>query len=103
MSQPIIARYLNPWRFKREQQELQRVAELRKRDGDDCRRCRRPMRFNLTTGHDLGPRVESIPTGEQCLTHVRCNAQGTDNTAEVTARVRRKNEAELFASSRRPA
>src|SRR5690349_18280876 len=103
MSQSIIARYLNPWKFKREQEELQRVAELRQRDGDDCRRCRRPMRFDLTAGHDQGPRIENTPTGEQFLTHLRCNAKGADNTAEVTARVRRKNEAELFANSRRRA
>jgi hypothetical protein len=103
MSQSIIARYLNPWKFKREQEALQRVAELRQRDGDDCRRCRRPMRFDLTAGHDLGPKIENIPKGGQCLTHVRCNAQGADNTAEVTARVRRKNEAELFVNSRKRA
>ena len=103
MSQSIIARYVNPWKFKREQEERQRVAELRKRDGEDCRRCRRPMRFDLTAGHDLGPKIEAIPSGELCLTHVRCNAQGADNTAEVTAGVRRKNEAELFAKSRKSA
>lgn len=103
MSQSIIARYLNPWKFKRHQEQRQRVAELRQRDGDDCRRCRRPLRFDLPTGHDLAARIEQIPSGEQCLTHVRCNAQGTDNTAEVAARVRRKNEAELFAKSRKTA
>ena len=103
MSQSIIARYLNPRKFKREQERLRRLAELRQRDGDDCRRCRRPMRFDLTAGHDLGPKIEDLPSGEQCLTHVCCNARGADNTAEVTARVRRKNEAELFASSRKRA
>ena len=103
MSQSIIARYVNPWKFKREQEQLQRVAELRRRDGEDCRRCRRRMRFDLPAGHDLAPTIEQIPSGETCLTHVRCNAQGADNTAEVTARVRRKNEAELFAKSRKSA
>ena len=103
MSQSVIARYLNPWKFKREQEDLQRVVELRQRDGDDCRRCRRPMRFDLAGGHGLAPKIENIPSGEQCLTHVCCNARGADNTAEVTARVRRKNEAELFANSRRRA
>jgi len=38
-----------------------------------------------------------------CLTHRRCNAAGADNTAEVTERARRKNEAELFARSRKRA
>ena len=103
MRQSSIARYVNPWKYRRQQEELQRVAELRQRDGDDCRRCRRPMRFDLTAGHDSGPKIEQTPSGAHCLTHVRCNAQGADNTAEVTARVRRRNEAELFAKSRRSA
>ena len=109
MSRSTIARYVNPWKFRREQEELQRIAALRTRDGDACRRCRRPMRFDLTTGQDLGPKVETIAPGDMealdnlCLTHVRCNPQGADNTAVVTDRVRRKNEAELFANSRKRA
>jgi hypothetical protein len=112
MSSSILTRYVTPWKFRREQQELQRVAELRRRDGDDCRRCRRPMRFDLPSGHGLGPRVEEAahtPEGEQpaldslCLTHRRCNADAADNTREVQERVRRKGEAELFARSRKRA
>jgi len=103
MSPSIIARYVSPWKFRRQQEALERVAGLRQRDGDDCRRCRRPMRFDLPTGHDMAPKIEDVPSGEQCLTHVRCNPQGADNTAEVTTRVRRKNEAELFAKSRKRA
>ena|SRR5579864_2283061 len=109
MSLSTIARYVNPWKFRREQEELQRIAALRTRDGDECRRCRRPMRFDLKAGQDLGPKVETIAPGGMealdsfCLTHVRCNPQGADNTAEVTDRVRRKNEAELFANSRKRA
>ena len=103
MSSSVLVRYVNPWRFRREQEAAAKVAALRSRDGDQCRRCRRPMRFDLTAGHDLGPKIEDLPSGEQCLTHVCCNARGADNTAEVTARVRRKNEAELFASSRKRA
>ena len=109
MSLSTIARYVNPWKFRREQEELQRIAALRSRDGDECRRCRRPMRFDLKPGQDLGPKVETIaPGGTEafeglCLTHVRCNPQGANNTAEVTDRVRRKNEAELFANSRKRA
>jgi hypothetical protein len=112
MSQSIIARYVNPWKYRREQEELQRVASLRRRDGDECRRCRRPVRFDLTTGHDLGPRVEQMlptPAAEPpgldnlCLTHRRCNAEGLDVTREVVERVKRKNEAELFAKSRKRA
>jgi hypothetical protein len=110
MPHDTIVRYLNPWKFKRQQEELQRLAELRRRDGDECRRCRRPMRFDLTEGHDSGPKIEQIlptPEGEPVsldnlvLCHRRCTAEAADNTREVTERVRRKNEAELFANSRR--
>lgn len=106
MSSSILAKYVTPWKYRREQED-QRVHALRKRDGDDCRRCRRPMRFDLPRGHDLGPKVESFEAGpepsleSQCLTHGRCNPEGADNTQEVQDRVRRKSEAELFAKARR--
>jgi hypothetical protein len=107
MSSASIIRLVNPWKFKREQEELARVQALRARDGDACRRCRRPVRFDLTSGHDMGPRIESIgdPAAEGsidhlCLTHRRCNGEGADHTREVQERVRRKNEAELFANAR---
>lgn len=112
MSRFSLAKYVSPRKYKREQEEQRRLHALRQRDGDDCRRCRRPMRFDLTPGHDLGPRVEEIaptPEGEEpalenfCLTHRRCNAAGADNTAEVTERARRKAEAELFAKARKRA
>ena len=105
----MIARYLNPWKFKREQ-ERQRLQALRQRDGDDCRRCRRPMRFDLPPGHDLCPKVEEIapgpadkpgPLDSLCLCHRRCNAESVDYTAEVKERIRRKAEAELLSRSRR--
>jgi hypothetical protein len=106
----IIARYLNPWKVKRDQ-ERACVAALRRRDGDDCRRCRRPLRFDLVRGHDLGPAVAVLSEGEAsggigvidglCLTHGRCNPSMIDHTGEVLARVRRKAEAELLAKPRR--
>ena len=105
----MIGRYVNPWKFKREQQEQQRLAELRRRDGDDCRRCRRPMRFDLPEGHDLGPKVEAVANGavpslaDLCLTHRRCNTEPADLTAEVKERIRRKAEAELFTRARKRA
>jgi hypothetical protein len=111
MSSTILARYVTPWKYRREQ-EAQRLHALRKRDGDECRRCRRPMRFDLPRGHDLGPRIEPLATsqaGEElalnhlCLTHGRCNAEGADHTQEVQDRVRRRSEAELFAKARRRA
>src|SRR5690349_4174602 len=104
----IIDKYLH-WTARKEKERQQRIAALRLRDGDGCRRCRRPMRFDLVAGHDLGPKIETIESVDielidnLCLTHMRCNAQGADNTAEVTERVRRKNEAELFANSRKRA
>jgi 5-methylcytosine-specific restriction endonuclease McrA len=100
----MIAKYVTPWKFRREQQ-AQRVAALRQRDGDDCRRCRRPIRFDLTPGHDKGPKIEGDAVEEQALDqlflcHARCNAAGADNTAEVTERVRRRGEAALFSRAR---
>jgi hypothetical protein len=111
MSRSIIARYVNPWKFRREQEEVRRVSALRQRDGDECRRCRKPMRFDLPGGYDQAPRIaqfapaagDEAALDDLCLTDVRCNAQGADNTAEVSERIRRKNEAELFAKSKRRA
>lgn len=112
MSSSILSRYVTPWKYRREQEELRRMTALRQRDGDDCRRCRRPMRFDLTPGHDWGPKVEQVlpvaegeevPLDNLCLCHRRCNAEAADNTREVQERVRRKSEAELFASSRKRA
>lgn len=107
MSPTLIVKYVTPWKYRREE-EQRRIATLRSRDGEDCRRCRRPLRFDLPRGHDLGPKVEAMMTGvagqpvaldNLCLTHGRCHAE-TDLTREVTERVRRKAEAELFTKSR---
>ena len=107
----MIIRYLNPWKARREQRQL-RFAELRKRDGDNCRRCRRPMRFDLPASHDQGAKIEQIlpmiaGAGEAidnlCLTHSRCNASGADHTGEVTERIRRRSEAELLSRPRKRA
>ena len=108
MSRSIIAKYVNPWKFKRDEDERRLIA-LRRRDGDHCTRCRRLMRFDLPAGHDLGAKIEEMLSGTAggseaidnlCLTHRRCNAAAADNTAEVQERVRLKNEAALFAKSR---
>ena len=107
-----LGRYLNPWKFKREQEELHRIAELRERDGDLCRRCRRAIRFDLPKGHDQAPKVHDVAAPVEglalapemlCLVHTRCNAAGANNTAEVKERVQRKNEAALFDTSKRRA
>jgi 5-methylcytosine-specific restriction endonuclease McrA len=107
-----IARLVVPWKYKREQAEAARVAALRARDGDECRRCRRPMRFDLPAGHDQGAAIQQVlfdaDGGEValdnlCLTHRRCHGEAADATGEVTERIRRRNEAELFARTRKRA
>ena len=106
-----IVKYLNPWKYRRDERE-RRVAELRRLAGDNCSRCRRPIRFDLPDGHDQSPKIEHVlhavngGTDEfqnLCLTHGRCNPAGADNTVEARERTRRKNEAELFARSKRRA
>ena len=107
-----IARFVSPWKYRREQEEAARVRALRQRDGDDCRRCRRPMRFDLPQGHDHGAWIQPIrfdldaqsaTFDNLCLTHRRCNAAAADHTAEVSERIRRKQEAELFSKARKRA
>ena len=102
----FLTRYLNPWKYRREK-AAERIAALRSRDGDNCARCRRPMRFDLVEGHDQGAAVEPTVSGSSGealenfrLCHPRCNPSGVDHTEEVTMRVRKKNEAELFAKAR---
>ena len=108
MQRPIF-KYLNPWGFRREQQ-AQRLLAVRERDGDACRRCRRPIRFDLPDGHDLGFRLERVlpesaggtdALDNLCLTHGRCNAKSGDDTVEVLERLRPKREAELFVKNRK--
>ena len=102
-----IIRILNPWKLKRER-EASRLAALRARDGDNCARCRRPLRFDLTDGHDQGYKIEHEVPGQPVsdsiealrLCHPRCNPSGVDHTGEVTMRARLKNEAALFERSR---
>jgi hypothetical protein len=101
-----IARYLTPWKLKRER-AAERVRVLRGRDGDNCARCRRPLRFDLPEGHDQAAKIEPRPAapGDDalaalCLCHTRCNAGKVDHTGDVAERMRRKAEAELFAKTR---
>ena len=101
-----LTRFLNPWKHRRDERR-RRVELLRERDGDACRRCRRPIRFELAEGHDLGVRIEAMPgavdaegLANLCLTHGRCNAAGQDHTGAVIERLRPRREAELFAKAR---
>lgn len=103
----LLLKHLNPWRF-RQQQMARQLADLRTRDGDNCARCRRPLRFDRPAGHDLSPRIEVLaclggsaaPLANLCLTHGRCNAQGQDHTEEVNDRLRLTREAELLSKKR---
>ena len=102
----MLIRFLAPGRFRR-RQEAEWVQILRRRDGDSCARCRRPLRFDLPVGHDQGAVVEGSvagagdPLAPARLCHRRCNAGGNDHTGEVAERMRRKAEAALLAKSRR--
>jgi hypothetical protein len=110
MSRSFLARYVSPWTLRKDKEQQQRIAEMRKRDGENCRRCRRPMAFDLPAGHEKGPKIERIAAGENgeagtleelCLCHVRCNSAGADDTDEVQERLRRKAEAALLPKSRK--
>lgn len=108
MSRSFLAKYVTPSKYRR-RREAERVRALKLRDGENCARCRRPMRFDLPPGHDEGARVAEVTPGATAsddlsglrLTHHCCNASGIDHTEEVTERMRRKNEAELFARSKK--
>jgi 5-methylcytosine-specific restriction endonuclease McrA len=111
MSGNVILKLVNPWRFRREQNE-QRLHALRMRDGDSCSRCRRPLRFDLNDGHEMAAKVELILPGSAggtesldnlVLCHNRCNAGMIDHTPEVMDRIRRRNEAELLSKPRKRA
>lgn len=104
-----IIKFVNPWKYRRDQAE-QRMKALRMRDGDNCRRCKRQLRFDLPEGHDLRARIEAIlprsaggseELDNLCLIHGRCNAKHGCDTAEVKERARLKNEAALFEASRK--
>jgi len=95
-----IVLYLNPWKLRRERAR-QRLEALRRRDGDHCRRCRRPLRFDLPSGHDQAPTVQPILPGANgagtgvdnlCLCHGRCIPETRDQTVEVQERVRAREE-----------
>lgn len=67
------------------------------------------MHFDLPAGHDQGAVIELVVPrtagGSEAvdnlrLCHRRCNSSGVDHTGEVTERMRRKNEAALFAKPR---
>ena len=101
-----LLKYLRPWRLKRDR-AAERLAALRARDGGNCARCRRPIRFDRPPGHDMAPRIETLVSSHGitamenlCLTHGRCNAQGQDPTQAVNDRLRLTREADLLSKRR---
>lgn len=106
MPRQPISQYLNPWARRRDRLQ-QRVAALRTRDGDDCRRCRRPLQFDLPTGHDRAPTIQQFRPAaagqeaaleELCLCHVRCNAEAGDDTAQVLERAQARTGPHAIAA-----
>jgi 5-methylcytosine-specific restriction endonuclease McrA len=100
MSRRNIARYLNPWMFRRAEKQ-RRFEALRKLHGDNCWRCRRPMLFDLPPGHEKAPTIEHLTPRSKggtnaldnlCLCHRRCNWDLGDNTREVKERMRLRAE-----------
>ena len=109
MPRKSIAKYLNPWMFQREKKRL-KLEQLRQRDGDDCWRCKRPMRFDLPRSHELAPTLEhllpkskggTMALDNLCLCHGRCNWLMADATPEVKERLRLKTEAAVFAKAKK--
>ena len=104
MTSRSIVHYLNPWAARREQAR-QRLDALRQRDGENCRRCRRAMRFDLPSGHDQAASIEQIlpkanggtmELGNLVLCHARCNPETVDHTLAVKERLQAR------AAERRP-
>ena len=110
MSRKFLACFVSPWALKKDKARQQRLAEIRRRDGEDCRRCRRPLRFDLPQGHDMAPHIEAIAPasepeaiGHLVLCHRRCNGDAADLTDAVRERLRSQREAALFANNRKRA
>ena len=106
-----IGRFLNPWKARNDELK-RRFSELRSRDGDDCRRCRRPIRFDLPPDHDSAPALVDLVSqlnggpaslDNLCLCHARCNAETADSTGEVQERLKRRIELAAAVDSRKAA
>jgi hypothetical protein len=107
MTRKNIAKYFVPWMFQRAKKQC--FAELHARDGDNCWRCRRPMRFDLPRTHEKAPSIEHIRPKSKggtmaldnlCLCHRRCNWDLGDKTPEVKERLRLRAEAQAPKASK---
>jgi len=91
-----IAKYLNPWMFKREK-DRQRFAKVRERDGDNCWRCHRPMNFTEPRDKAKSATVEHVQPRalggtsaleNLVLCHAGCNRHLGANIPEQKQRMR---------------
>lgn len=96
MARRNIAKYLNPWMFKRER-DRRRFLKVRQRDGDNCWRCGHPMDFSEPRNGKKSATIEHVNpkalggTGALAnlrLCHVGCNRHLAANTPEQKERMR---------------
>ena len=96
MPRKNIAKYLNPWMFRREKKR-RKFEEVRKRDGDNCWRCHHPMDFseprNKKKSATIEHRVPRCDGGNWALEnlvlcHVGCNRHMGANSPEQKERMR---------------
>jgi len=96
MPRKNIARYLNPWMFTRERKRRQFEA-VRKRDGDNCWRCHRPMDFSEPRNKAKSATIEhrkprahggTSALDNLVLCHVGCNRHLGANPPEQKERMR---------------
>jgi 5-methylcytosine-specific restriction endonuclease McrA len=96
MPRKRIAKYLNPWMFRREKKR-KRFEAIRARDGDNCWRCHHPMDFAAPSNSKRAPTIEHLQakanggTGKLdnlVLCHVGCNRHLGVNSPEQKERMR---------------
>jgi nitrate/TMAO reductase-like tetraheme cytochrome c subunit len=94
-----IAKYLNPWMFKREKAK-QRVAKLRTINGDNCWRCHAPMNFTEPRNKRRSATIEHLTARAHggnsaidniVLCHRGCNQHLGANTREQKERMRSRS------------
>ena len=91
-----IAKYLNPWMFKRDK-ERKRFAKVRAKNGDACWRCHHPMDFSEPRNKPKSATVEHLlpralggtsALDNLVLCHVGCNRHLGANAPEQKMRMR---------------
>jgi hypothetical protein len=96
MGRKNLKRFL-PWWMKKHLKKRAKIAEIRQRDGDNCWRCHRPMRFgppynvgkSATVELKLPKALDGTSALENIvLCHVGCNRHLGANTPEQKQRMR---------------